>query len=138
MWKRLRKILFALFPSWEMHNTAGREAYQQGRYGEAEEYFSAALKEAENFGPEDPRLALSLSHLAIVYHSQGKSAEAEPLHKRALAIMEKAFAPEHPNVATSLNNLGEVYVEQDKYAEAEQLFKRSLAIREKALESRHL
>ncbi len=30
--------------------------------------------------------------------------EAEPLHKRALAIWEKALGPEHPDVPTSLEN----------------------------------
>ena len=124
-------------PSWEMHNTAGQEAYEQGRYTDAEKAWLAALKEAESFAPEAPRLALSLNNLANVYHSQGKYAEAEPLYKRALAIVEKAFGQEHPNVATSLNNLGGVYVAQGKYAEADPLFKRALAIQENALGPEH-
>ena len=60
------------------------------------------------------------------------------LHKRALAIREKALGPEHPDVAVSLNNLAVVYRAQAKYAEAEPLHKRALAIREKALGPDHL
>ena len=42
--------------SWQRSNETGVEAYQQGHYAEAEKYYLAALKEAETFGPEDPRL----------------------------------------------------------------------------------
>ena len=119
--------------SWETSNAAGMEAYQQGRYGEAEKSWLAALEEAENFGPDDQRLATSLNNLAALYQVQGKYAEAEPLYKRALAIWEKALGPEHPYVATSLNTLAALYRDQGNSAEAEPLDRRGLAIREKAL-----
>ena len=40
---------------WEKANAAGMEAFQEGRYAEAEKRWLAALEEAENFGP-DPGL----------------------------------------------------------------------------------
>ena len=104
---------------WESYITAGREAFQRANYAEAEKQFAAAFKEAEGFGPEDPRLAKSLNNLAEVYSAQGRYANAEPLFKRALAIYEKALGPEHPNVATGLNNLALLYNAQGRYAEAE-------------------
>ncbi len=76
---------------------------------------------AEAFGLEDPRLATSLNGLAETYRAQGKHAEAEPLHKRALAIREKALEPEHPDVVQSVNNLAKVYRAQGRYAKAEPL-----------------
>ena len=109
------------------------EAYQQGRYTEAEGQWKAALKEAEKFGEQDPRLATSLNNLGELYVAQFKFDEAEPLYKRSLAIREKALGLEHPDMAASLNNLALLYHAQGKYAEVEPLFKRSLAIREKAL-----
>ena len=54
--------------------------------------------------------------------------DAEPLFKRALAILEKARGPNHPNVASSLNNLALLYQAQGRYADAEPLLKRSFAI----------
>ena len=69
--------------------------------------------------------------------TQGKYAEAEPLYKRALAIVEKALGPEHHHVAANLNNLAGVYKTQGKYADAAPLIKRSLAIMEKALGPDH-
>ncbi|MCH7633940.1 MAG: CHAT domain-containing protein [Proteobacteria bacterium] len=128
---------FAQVEPWQSHMVAGVQAYQQGNYPEAEKQFTAAVKEAEHFGPEDPRLATSLNNLALLYYIQGKYAEAEPLHKRALAIYEKTLGPEHPDVAAPLHSLAGLYYEQGKYAEAEPLYKRALAIREKALGPEH-
>ena len=41
---------------WESNLTAGNKAYQEGKYTEAEKLYFTALKEAEGFGPQDPRL----------------------------------------------------------------------------------
>ncbi len=64
------------------------------------------------------------------YRAQGRYADAEPLYKRSMAIMEKAHGPEHPHVATSLNNLAELYRAQGQIGQAEALQKRALAIGE--------
>ncbi len=68
---------------------------------------------------------------------QGKHADAEALHKRALAIREKALSHDHPEVARTLNNLAVVYEKQGKHVEAEGLYKRALAIWEKTLGQDH-
>ena len=52
----------------------------------------------------------SLNNLAALYRAQGRYAEAEPLHQRALAIREKALGPEHPDVARSLKYCNDLYV----------------------------
>src|SRR5712691_2805967 len=130
-------LAFAQVTTWEGYMAAGVRAYQQGRLAEAERSFQAGLKEAEGFGPQDPRLATSLNNLGELYRAKGQYAKAEPLLRRALAIREKALGPEHPDVATSLNNLALLYGVQGKYAEAEPLFKRALAIMEKALGPEH-
>jgi tetratricopeptide (TPR) repeat protein len=122
---------------WESNMRAGAQARQQGRYAEAESLFQAALKEAEQSGPEGPRVALSLDNLAMLYYTQGRYAQAEPLYQRALAVAEKGLGPEDPYVATNLNNLGVLYRQQGKYAQAEPLHQRALAIREKRLGPEH-
>ena len=63
--------------------------------------------------------------------------EAEPLHKRALAIQEKALGPDHPDLAINMNNLAALYTNQGRYGEAEPLFKRVLEIDEQALGPEH-
>ncbi len=110
---------------WQSHMDAGVKAYLENNYTEAEKQFAAAVKKAEQFGPEDPRLATTLNSLAETYRAQGRLEEAEPLHKRALSIREKALGPEHAATAQSLLNLAAVYKAQRRYAEAEQLEQRS-------------
>ncbi len=127
----------AQIEQWQGHMDAGAQAYQQGNYPEAEKQFNAAVKEAEGFGAQDPRLATTLNYLAGLYRTQGRYAVAEPLQRRALAINEKALGSDHPGLATDLNNLAKLYHHQGKYAEAEPLYKRALAIFEKALGPDH-
>ena len=132
---------------WQTYMQATSRAYAHGQYPAAEKWLLAALREAEKFGEQDPRLARTLNALGEVYRTQGKYAEAEPLYLRAIAIAEKALGPEHPPatslnnpehpLATSLNNLALLYGAQGKYAEAEPLYRRALAIREKALGAEH-
>ena len=122
---------------WETYMEAATKAYREGRYAEAEKQLKAALKEAEAFRPEDPRVATSLNNLAGLYHAQGKYTEAEPLLKRSLAMREKILGPVHPEVARSLNNLAGLHHARGNYIEAEPLYKRALAIQEKALGPEH-
>ncbi len=75
--------------------------------------FQQAVLEYLRKGGKGPAalLLVKLLHqmgLLGLYNAQGKYAEAEPLYKRSLAILEKALGLEHPNVATSLNNLEEL------------------------------
>jgi CHAT domain-containing protein/tetratricopeptide (TPR) repeat protein len=67
----------------------------------------------------------------VLYKTQARYADAEPLYRRALAIYEKASGHNHPSVAVALNNLALLYEIQGHYAEAEPLLKRALAIHEK-------
>jgi tetratricopeptide (TPR) repeat protein len=75
--------------------------------------------------------------LALLYHDQGRYADAEPLYKRSLTIREKEPGPDHRDVAASLNSLALLYRDQGRYTDAEALYKRSLAIYQKALGPNH-
>jgi tetratricopeptide (TPR) repeat protein len=122
---------------WERHSDAGKTAYRQRRYSDAEKEFLMALQKAEKLGSYDPRLARTLNDLAAVYSTQEKYAEAEPLYRRALEILERGEGAEQPDTATSLNNLAVLYDTQGRYSEAEALYRRALAIDEKTLGSEH-
>jgi tetratricopeptide (TPR) repeat protein len=84
--------------------------------------------------PEHPSVANSLNGLAGLYHYQGQYAEAEPLFKRALEIVEKALGPEHPNVAKTLENYASLLRTMERDAEAEEMEERAKAIRAKRAE----
>src|SRR5215475_10689847 len=89
------------------------------------------------FGAGHPDYAVALNKLGIVYWKQGKYSEAEGLHKRALAIREKALGANHRDVGQTLHNLALVYADQRKYGGAEERYKRALAVREQALGGSH-
>ncbi len=73
-WLLVGLVCLALWPAhasaqggpWETYRAAGDKAYQRGNYPEAEKQWGAAVREAEGFGPQDPRLATSLNNLAAL------------------------------------------------------------------------
>ena len=124
-------------PSWDTHAAAGRRYFEEGRYAEAEKQYLEAVRKAEEFGPKDSRLSVSLSNLAVVYRAQGRFAEGERLYKRSLEIDQSAPGAENLQVATTLNNLAVLYRDMGRYAEAVSLQRQALAIDEKALGQNH-
>ena len=55
---------------WESITADAAKAYQQADYAHTEKLLLAALKEAEKFGEQDPRLAISLKYLAELYDAR--------------------------------------------------------------------
>ena len=74
---------------WRMLTDSGCSAAERGRNGDAERSFRAALEVARTFAPSDRRVAESALGLAEALDAQGRYAEAEPLAKEALALLEK-------------------------------------------------
>ena len=64
-------------------------------------------------------------------------AEAEPLMRRGLAIVEQQFGLDHPDVARDLNRLATLLQDTNRLTEAEALWRRALAINEKHLGPDH-
>src|SRR3990172_10615101 len=126
---------FAQDTLWKGYLDSGKKAFEEDDYAKAQQQFVAALREAEHFGPHDSRLTSTLNNLAVLYHTQGKYSEAEPLYRRALAILEETLGATHPSVGQGLNNLAEMLRAQGKHAEAERLHRRALAILEKVFRS---
>ena len=55
-------------------------------------------------GADHPDTANSLNSLAALYFVQGRYAEAEPLFKETLEIMERVLGVEHPNTKVARDN----------------------------------
>ena len=94
-----------------------------GKYSEAIPLAEAMLAKLEK-GPPMRDLAGALNNLAQLYGDVGRDAEAEPMFKRAIAIMEKTVGLDSVDIAPELNNLAALYQRQQRFAEAEPLFKR--------------
>jgi tetratricopeptide (TPR) repeat protein len=112
-------LLFDHIPSraqvtlWETYQSAGHQAIQDRRVGDAERLLLAAAKHMETISSDDPRLANTLN---------------EPLFQRALAINEKAFGRHHLSVVLALQNLSVIYASQSKFPEAHEAARDSLGI----------
>ena len=123
---------------WEKLNGKAKTLFKQKRFPDALSVAEEALKVAEDtFGPDHPKVAISLNYIAELYVIKGTYAEIEPLYKRALEINEKALGSDNPDVAISLNNLAELYYNQGRYKEAEPLYRQALKILKQTLGSGH-
>ncbi len=85
-----------------------------------------------SLSPDHPNVAIALNNLAGLLYADGRTDEAEPLFRRALAIWEHCLGPDHPNVASALNNLAGLLQDTNRLGEAEPLYRRALAIDEES------
>jgi CHAT domain-containing protein len=107
-----------------------------GKYTEALPLAQAMVASLEKAG-NGRELAAALNNLAQIQADQGHDDEAEPVYKRAIALMEKGTGLDSADVAAVLSNLGALYQRQGRLSDAEPLFRRALSIREKALSREH-
>ena len=67
---------------------AGEEHFDNGNLAEAEKLFRAALQEAEDLGADIYCLGMALNDLATLLYLQRRKAEADPLYRRAISVLE--------------------------------------------------
>jgi len=116
---------------WKGNMEAERKAFLEGRYLEAVNYAQAAVKDAEAFGQQDPRLATSLHNAGELYTRLERYDEAERFLQRALSIREKTS--ENAETARTICALARLNQGRGVKDKAERLYRQSLAIREKVL-----
>ena len=120
------------------YNNTANKYYEQGKYGDALEWYNKALAINEKvLGTEHPDTASTYNNIAYVYDNQGKYYDALVWHEKALLIREKVLGTEHLDTATTYNNIANVYADQGKYDDALELYKKALTIREKELGTEH-
>ena len=59
-------------------------------------------------GPDHPDVATSLNDLGNLYGAEGRLAEAEPFHRKAISIWEKSGGENNPDLAAGLENLADL------------------------------
>jgi tetratricopeptide (TPR) repeat protein len=84
-----------------------------------------------------PGTAWLLNSMGLRWKDLAEWAEAEPLHRRALAILDTSYGSNHPLVATSLNNLALLLCATNRFSEAEPLYRRALEIKETSYGPNH-
>jgi VWFA-related protein len=116
--------------SWEEKNRAGEKAFQEGRLADASRLFTQALGQAQQFGPNDVRLAPIYNNLALVSFVQNNFIASESLYEKSIAIMQ-AQGQENSLLLPVLDNLTSLYVKQWAFGKAIQTSWRACRIREK-------
>jgi CHAT domain-containing protein/Tfp pilus assembly protein PilF len=97
---------------------------------------AVALRE-RLFGPEDPKLALSLVNLANVCAKREEKVAARSFNERALAIQQKAYGPKHKDIAWTLMNLGAISGSDGEFAAARDYDQRALEMLEQVVGPDH-
>jgi tetratricopeptide (TPR) repeat protein len=83
----------------------------------------------KGYGPNDPRLALSLYHLGRAALAQGKHAEAKAALERALRIRE-AGSQDSREITATLSVLAKVYRGMKRLEDEEGVWKRYFTVRD--------
>ena len=102
----------------------------QSRFAEAQSAYERALAIYEHAATEDSNVNESLVGLAEIFAKAGRPAEAEPLYRRSLEVLEGALGVEHPELVDSLLGLARIRKDQGRSAESIELFERALRLRE--------
>lgn len=123
--------------SWRYAMEAGRSAFYNRKFDEAERHFVDAMNRSRRFGRNDLRHAMTLNNLAELYRVQGKLDVAEPLLKKALELKTEILGVGHLDVAVSLNNLALLQHDRSAFEEAENSFIRAIHIVETNLGPEH-
>jgi tetratricopeptide (TPR) repeat protein len=89
----------------------------------------AVARWADEAGIAEPTVRL-VNQLALLLIAKARYAEAEPLFRRALAIVEASYGPDHPHMASVLNGLALWLKDMNRLGEAEPLIRRALNIDE--------
>ena len=103
----------------------------EGRFGVAEQLFVRAIELAESvFGPESIEVAYGLIELGMNFKYGGRFDDAEPLYRKAEAIVERfAGTSVHPDIASLYHNLGGLEHARGDYERAKAHARRSVELR---------
>jgi tetratricopeptide (TPR) repeat protein len=123
--------------SWQFYIDLAEGAFYLGYLDQAAWVLQKAVEEAENLGPEDPRLPATLNRLGVLHYYLGKYVGAEPLFTRAIRLMQQSDARNDPELGHVFCNLGGLYKAQGKFPEAEAMYKDALVHWERTLEPEH-
>lgn len=105
----------------------GKELEKAGDCEGAKRQFEAAVKEAERFGPGDPRLVAALSDLGAAQQQLEEDGPADDSYRRALAALAAGRSSDHVQIGALWHNVGLQAARRKRAGEAEKDFKNAVA-----------
>lgn len=107
---------------WDQNNKAGLAALTSGDLDAAEKNLVAGLKEAEECGPEDVRVAVSLNNLASLYEKKKMYTQCAGYLQKARKIFRKAYGDMNESIPVTERNEARILTKQGKWAESLPLY----------------
>ena len=122
--------------TWEEANRRGTDLQFRGRYTDAATAFQEALRLAEHFDSDDPRVSGALNNLASVYQDLGRYLEAEKLYRRTIMLIERTHGPDSVQSARAQLNLLSMYTENGQCGPSVRLARRIARIEDTNIDRR--
>jgi tetratricopeptide (TPR) repeat protein len=111
---------------------------EQQKYDQAKDLLAQVLLNQEKlFGPNSPKLAVTLNNLAMTYSKRKQYADAEPYLKRSLQVAEAGKPQDIAGAADASANLAGLYAHMGNKAAAENYYKKAIDY-SKSINYRHL
>lgn len=114
---------------WQMLNRSVGRAFQEGNLSKAEDICWESLSKAKLIGEFEPRLAISLSTLAVIQRLRGQRDRAEDLSNIALRIFQ-AVDRRSPLMAKGLLNAACFFHDEGRLGEARRLYGKAISLLE--------
>jgi tetratricopeptide (TPR) repeat protein len=108
--------------SWDEAREAAARAETQGKSAEARQFYQDAVREAEEVGPDDWRVATSLADLGDFYYRRTDYSEAETFFRRGLEIQLTAVPNSFEELRSARVNLAKTLVAEGNPQEAANLY----------------
>jgi tetratricopeptide (TPR) repeat protein len=113
---------------WETYLSSAVSAAEQKKFSAAEQFISLAMKEAERFNQNDPRLGSTYNTAGLIYMAEHKPVLAEPNFRHAIAVFQKSYGEKSLDAGNVAYNLSDALRQQGKYDAAEPLLRNGLEI----------
>jgi tetratricopeptide (TPR) repeat protein len=114
---------------WRMLNRSVEKAFRDVQLSKAEDICWEGLSKAKLIGEFEPRLAISLSNLAVIQRLRGQRDRAEDLSNIALRIFQ-AVDRRSPLMAKGLLNAAGFFHDEGRWGEARRLYNKAITMLE--------
>lgn len=122
---------------WRLLNRSVEKAFREAQLSKAEDICWEGLSKAKLIGEFEPRLAISLSNLAMIQRLRGQRDRAEDLSNIALRILQ-AIDRRSPLMAKGLLNAAAFFHDEGRWGEARRLYGKAITLLEENQQQEYL
>jgi serine/threonine protein kinase/tetratricopeptide (TPR) repeat protein len=108
-----------------------------GQHRKAEALYKQVMKAESALSRPPHEIVTTLNNLASCYEGEDRSAEAEPLLEKALAMAKTDLGPDHPSTLHTMSGLGHTEDRLGKQEAAEKLLLQAIDAQRRILGSNH-